>query len=76
MHRLYPANLNPRASRDMLSMIRDLYSRRPETQELEPWELQMLLWSLNYTDHLLPEDEIAAAIEVARTHFDRDEGAA
>jgi hypothetical protein len=25
---------------------------------------------------LLPEDEIAAAIEVARTHFDPDEGAA
>jgi len=57
-------------------MIRDLYSRRPETQELEPWELQMLLWSFDYTDHLLPEYEIAAAIEVARTHFDRDEGAA
>jgi len=57
-------------------MIRVLYSRRPETQELEPWEFQMLLWSLNYTDHLLPEDEIAAAIEVARTHFDPDEGAA
>ena len=76
MHRLYPANPNPRDSRDKLLMIRVLYSRRPETQELEPWEFQMLLWSLNYTDHLLPEDEIAAAIEVARTHFDPDEGAA
>ena len=76
MHRLYPANLNPRASRDMLSMIRDLYSRRPETQELEPWELQTMLWSSNYTDELLPEDEIVAAVEVARTHFDRDEGVA
>ena len=76
MHRLYPANLNPRASRDMLSMIRDLYSRRPETQELEPWELQTLLWSLNYTDDLLPEDGIAAAVEVTRTHFDLDEGVA
>ena len=73
MHRLYPANLNPRASRDMLSMIRDLYSRRPETQELEPWELQMLLWSFDYTDHLLPEYEIAAAVEAARTHIDPDE---
>jgi len=57
-------------------MVRDLYSHRPETQDLEPWELQMLLWSLNYTEHLLPEDEIAAAIEVARTHFDPDEGVA
>ena len=76
MHKLYPANPNPRHSRDVLPMVRDLYSRRPETQELEPWELQMLLWSFDYTDHLLPEDEIAAAIEVARTHFDPDEGAA
>ncbi len=28
---------------------------------------------LNYTDDLLLEDEIAAAVEVARTHFDPDE---
>ena len=76
MHRLYPANLNPRASRDMLSMIRDLYSRRPETQDLEPWELQQILWNLGYSDELLDEGEIAAAVEVARTHFDLDEGAA
>ncbi len=73
MHRLYPANPNPRDSWDVLPMVRDLYSRRPETQDLEPWELQTLLWSLNYTDDLLPEDEIAAAVEVARTHFDPDE---
>ena len=76
MHRLYPANPNPRDSRDMLPMLRDLYSRRPETQELEPWELQTLLWSLNYTDALLLGGEIAAAVEVARTHCDLDEGAA
>jgi hypothetical protein len=31
---------------------------------------------LNYTDELLPEDEIAAAVEVTRTHFDPDEGVA
>jgi hypothetical protein len=76
MRRLYSANLNLRDSWYLLPTVRDLYSRRPETQELEPWELQMLLWSFDYTDHLLPEYEIAAAIEVARTHFDRDEGAA
>ena len=76
MHKLYSASLNPRDSWEVLPMIRDLYSHRPETQDLEPWELQMLLWSLNYTEHLLPEDEIAAAIEVARTHFDPDEGVA
>jgi hypothetical protein len=73
MHESYPANPNPRDSWDVLLMVRDLYSRRPETQDLEPWELQTLLWSLNYTDGLLPEDEIAAAVEAARTHFDPDE---
>jgi hypothetical protein len=76
MHRLYPANPNLRDSWHLLPMIRDLYSRRPETQDLEPWELQTLLWSLNYTDELLPEDEIAAAVKVARTPIDPDEGVA
>jgi hypothetical protein len=75
MHRLYPANLTPRDSWDFLPLIRDLYSRRPEMQNLEPWELQTLLWSLNYTDALLLGGEIAAAVEVARTHCDLDEGA-
>jgi hypothetical protein len=75
MHRLYLANPNPRDSWDLLPMIRDLYNYRPETQDLEPWELQTLLWFLNYTD-VLPEDEIAVAVEVARTHFDPDEGVA
>jgi len=31
---------------------------------------------LNYTDDLLPEDEIATAVEVAHRDFDPDEGAA
>jgi hypothetical protein len=73
MHRLYPANPNIRDSWYLLPMARDLYSRQPETQDLKPWELQTLLWSLNYTDELLPEDEIAAAVEVARTPIDPDE---
>jgi hypothetical protein len=76
MHRLYPANSNPRHSRDVLPMVRYLYSRRPETRDLEPWELQQILWSLGYSDELLDEDEIAAAVEAARTHFDLDEGVA
>jgi hypothetical protein len=73
MHRLYPVNPNPRDSWNLLPMVRDLYSHRPEPQDLEPWDTQTLLWSLNYTDDLLPKDEIAAAVEVARTHFDPDE---
>jgi hypothetical protein len=57
-------------------MVRDLYSKRPETYYLEPYELQSLLWSLSYCDDLIPEAEIAAAIEVARSDFDPDAGAA
>ena len=76
MHRLYPANPNPRDSWDLPPIVRDLYSRRPGTQDLEPWELQQIVWSLGYSDELLDEGEIAAAVEVARTRFDLDEGAA
>ena len=36
-------------------LIRDLYSRGPETVLSQPWELQMLLWSLGYTDELVNE---------------------
>ena len=38
--------------------------------------MQRLLISLGYTDHLADEAEIAAAIEVARTDFDPEAGAA
>jgi hypothetical protein len=47
-------------------VIRDLYSRRPETVFSQPWELQMLLWSLGYTDELVNERELWAAVEAAR----------
>jgi hypothetical protein len=50
----------------LLPAIRDLYSRLPETYHLEPWELQWMLYALNYTDELEDEGEIAAAVEVAR----------
>jgi hypothetical protein len=49
----------------LLPAIRDLYSRLPETYNLEPWELVHVLYSLNYTDDLADEAEIAAAVEVA-----------
>ncbi len=61
---------------DVLGLVRELYSRRPEARGLEPYELQSLLWSLNYTDELLDEGEIAAAVEVARRDLDPGEGAA
>ena len=60
---------------NLLASIRELFSRLPESRYHEPWELQHVLWSLGYCDDLIPEVEIAAAIEVARTDFDPDEGA-
>jgi hypothetical protein len=53
-------------STHLLPAIRDLYSRQPEYWHLQPWELQWLLYALNYTDELEDEAEIAAAVEVAR----------
>jgi hypothetical protein len=61
---------------NLLALIRELYSRRPETYYLEPWELQSLLYLLNYTDGLVAEADIAAAVEVARTDLNPDVGAA
>jgi hypothetical protein len=51
----------------LLTAIRDLFSRLPETYHLERWELQHVLFSLGYADDLPDEAEIAAATEVART---------
>jgi hypothetical protein len=60
---------------DLLPKVRELYSRLPETRFREAWELQHVLFSLGYSDGLVPEAEIAAAMEVARSDFD-PEGAA
>jgi hypothetical protein len=51
---------------DVLSLVRELYSRRPEARFLEPYELQSLLWSLGYCEDLIPEAEIAAVLEALR----------
>ena len=53
----------------LLPSIRDLYSRLPETYHLQPWELQWMLYALNYTDELEDEDAIANAVAVAWPHF-------
>jgi hypothetical protein len=50
----------------LLPALRDLYSRLPEMYHLEPWELQSALFVLGYSDDLVDEAEIAAAVEVAR----------
>jgi hypothetical protein len=41
-------------------LIRDLYSRRPKTVFSQPLELQILLWSLSYTDERVNERDMAA----------------
>ena len=61
---------------NLLALVRELYSRGPETRLREPWELQHLLFSLGYCDGLVPEAEIAAALEVARTDWTTEEGVA
>ena len=53
----------------LLPATRDLYSRLPKTYHLQPWELQWMLYALNYTDELENEAEIAAAAELARTDW-------
>jgi hypothetical protein len=53
----------------LLPAIRDLYSRLPETYYLQPWELQHILFSLGYVEDLVPEAEIAAAVEVVRGDY-------
>jgi hypothetical protein len=50
----------------LLPAVRDLYRRLPETYHLQPWELQWMLYALNYTNELEGEEEIVAAVEVAR----------
>jgi hypothetical protein len=61
---------------NLLAVIREVYSRLPETYYLQPWELQHILFSLRYTDDLADEAEIDAAINIARTDWTPDEGAA
>jgi hypothetical protein len=54
-------------SAQLLPAVRELDSRRPEYFYHEPWELQWMLYALNYTDELEDEEEIAAAVGVARS---------
>jgi hypothetical protein len=48
----------------IVPLLRDLFSRLPEYRHHEAWELQWSLYALNYTDELLDEDAIAAALEL------------
>jgi hypothetical protein len=67
---VYTTKHDPHSFHDVLPMLRDLYSKRPETRCVEPHKFQSVLWSLGYCEDLIPEGKIAAAIEVARTAYD------
>jgi hypothetical protein len=56
-------------STQLLPIIRQLFSERPEYFHHEPWELAHVLYSLNYVDDLADEAEIGAAVEVARGDY-------
>ena len=56
-------------SAQLLPALRDLYSRHPEMYDLEVWELQSALFVLGYVEDLVDEEEIAAAVEVARGDY-------
>jgi hypothetical protein len=75
MATFYPTEPNSRDSRDILPMLRDLYSKHPEYRHHEAWELQWLLFALGYTNELEDEHEIASAAETARRDSDPDEAA-
>jgi hypothetical protein len=60
----------------LLPLLRELYSRRPETRHLLAWELRIILWSLGYTDELEDEAMVEAARDVALTDLDPDRRAA
>jgi hypothetical protein len=55
---------------NLLTSVRELYSRLPKARTLELYELQGTPWLLHYTNELAPEAEIAAAMEVARGDYD------
>jgi hypothetical protein len=54
---------------ELVVALRDLYRRRPETRHLQDWELQWMLYALNYSDELEDEDAIADAVAVAWPQF-------
>jgi hypothetical protein len=55
---------------ELLPLVRELFSRNPEYRDHEAWELQWLLFSLNYTNRLEDENTIENARDVALTDLD------
>jgi hypothetical protein len=55
----------------LLPAVRDLYSRLPEMYNLEPWELQDVLVSLDCVEAQADEGELAAAVEALGCRVER-----
>jgi hypothetical protein len=54
---------------ELLPLVRELFSRHPEYRYHAAWELQWLLFALNYSDELEDEADIGAAVEVVRPRY-------
>lgn len=50
----------------ILPLLQALYLRDPTYRHARPNEAQALLWTLGYTEGVLPEEEIEAAMTVRR----------
>jgi hypothetical protein len=59
--------MTPKSATELLPIVRQLFSERPEYADHEAWELVHVLFSLGYVDELLDEGELGAAIQVVHT---------
>ena len=59
--------MSPKRAAQLLPIVRQLFSERPEYADHEGWELVHVLYLLGFVDELLDEGELDAALQVART---------
>ena len=67
--------MSPRTAVELLPVIRQLLSRHPEYAGHEAWELVHVLYSLGFVDDLVDEEELDAALQVARGDWTGGEAA-
>jgi hypothetical protein len=58
--------MSPKSAAQLVPIVRQLFSERPQYADHEAWELVHVLFSLGYVDDLLDE-ELDAALQVAQT---------
>lgn len=65
MHQLYPASLD-NEGQDVLTALRALFSRCPQTMSEGPETLTRLLWEGRYLSRWPADHEVVSALEVLR----------